>query len=79
MPSPSLNAINNHQLRKLLIVRQILLESILKFVQRTVWRICTLTLGVKGLSEVERRYTVGYLTNIATAFNLKDKQLLNIP
>ena len=69
MPS-SLNAINDHQLSKLLIVRQIRLESILKFVQRTVWRICTLTLGVKGLSEVQRRYTVGYLTDIATAFNL---------
>ena len=47
-------------------MRQILLESILKFVQRTVWRICILTLGAEGLSEVERRYTVGYLTDIAT-------------
>ena len=69
MPS-SLNAINDHQLSKLLIVRQILLESILRFDHRTVWRICTLTLGVKGLSEVQRRCTVGYLTDIATAFNL---------
>ena len=43
------NKRNDHQRRKLLIVKLILLVSTLKNVQRTVWRICILTLGCKGL------------------------------
>ena len=39
----------DHWLRKLLIVWQILLVSTLTNILRTVWRICTLTLGCKGL------------------------------
>ena len=44
------NKRNDHQLRKLLIVWQILFVSTLKNVQRTVWRICILILGCKGLN-----------------------------
>ena len=43
------NKRSDHQLRKFLIVKQILLVSTLKNVLRTVWRICILTLGCKGL------------------------------
>ena len=42
---------NDHQLKKLLIVIQILLVSTLGNVSRTVWRICLLMLGCKGLNE----------------------------
>ena len=42
---------NDHQLKKLLIVIQILLFSTLGNVSRTVWRICLLILGCKGLNE----------------------------
>ena len=45
------NKRNDHLLRKLLIVRQILLVSTLKNLT-TVWRICVLTLGCKGLSRI---------------------------
>ena len=44
-----MNEKNDHQVRKLLIVRQILLVSTLKNILRTVWRICILTLECKGL------------------------------
>ena len=40
---------NNHQINKLVIVKQILLVSTLGNVWRTVWRICILMLGCKGL------------------------------
>ena len=38
---------NDHHLRRLLIVKQILLVSSIRNVQRTVWRICILMLGFK--------------------------------
>ena len=41
---------NDHQLKRLLIVKQILLVSTLGNVKRTVWRIYTLMLGCKGLT-----------------------------
>ena len=44
------NKINDHQLKKLLIFKQILLVSTFGNVQRTVWRICILMLGCKGLN-----------------------------
>ena len=47
--------INDHQLNKLLIVKQILLISNLRNVWRTVWRICILMLGCKGF--IDRRLT----------------------
>ena len=40
---------NDHQLKKPLIVKQILLVSTLGKVSITVWRICILMLGCKGL------------------------------
>ena len=40
----------DRQLMKLLIVKQIPLVSTLGIVKRTVWRICILMLGCKGLS-----------------------------
>ena len=40
---------NDHQLRKFLIVKQVPQVSTLGNVERTVWRICTLMLGCKGL------------------------------
>ena len=40
---------NDHQLKKLLIFKQILLVSTLGNVKRTVWRICLLMLGCKRL------------------------------
>ena len=40
---------NNHQLKRLLIVKQILLVNTLGNVWRTVWRIYILMLGCKGL------------------------------
>ena len=40
---------NNHQINKLVIVKQILLVSTLGNVWITVWRICILMLGRKGL------------------------------
>ena len=40
---------NNHQINKLMIVKQILLVSTLGNVWRTVWRICILMSGHKGL------------------------------
>ena len=40
---------NDHQIKKLLIVRQILLVSTFVNVQRTVWRICILMLGCRWL------------------------------
>ena len=42
---------NDHQLKKLLIVKQIFLVSTLGNVE-TVWRICILMLGCKGLSVI---------------------------
>ena len=47
--------INDHQLNKLLIVKQILLINNLKNVWRTVWRICILMSGCKGF--IDRRLT----------------------
>ena len=41
---------NDHQLKRLLIVKQILLVSTLGNVKRTVWRIYALMLGCKGLT-----------------------------
>ena len=41
---------NDHQLKRLLIVKQILLVSTLGNVQRAVWRIYALMLGCKGLT-----------------------------
>ena len=41
---------NDHQLKKLSIVKQILYVSTLGNVWRTVWRICIMMLGCKGLS-----------------------------
>ena len=41
---------NDRQLKRLLIVKQILLVSTLGNVKRTVWRIYTLMLGCKGLT-----------------------------
>ena len=41
---------NDHQLKRLLIVKQILLVSTLGNEKRTVWRIYTLMLGCKGLT-----------------------------
>ena len=41
---------NDRQLKRLLIVKQILLVSTLGNVKRTVWRIYTLMLGYKGLT-----------------------------
>ena len=40
---------SDHQLKKLLIVKQILLVSALQNVWRTVWRILMLMIGCKGL------------------------------
>ena len=40
---------NDYQLKKLMIVKQILVVSTLVNVQRTVWRIWTLMLSCKGL------------------------------
>ena len=40
---------NDQQLKKLLVVRQILIVSTLVTVQRTVWRIGIMMLGCKGL------------------------------
>ena len=40
---------NKHQLKKLLIVKQILLVSTLGNFYKTVWRICILMLGCIGL------------------------------
>ena len=42
---------NDHHLRLLSIVKQILLVSSIRNVQRTVWRICILMLGCKGLRQ----------------------------
>ena len=48
---PTLSTLNHkHQPKKLLIVKQILPVSTLRNVQRTVWRICILMLGCKGLT-----------------------------
>ena len=44
------NREDDHQLKQLLIVKQILLVSLFANVWRTVWRICILMLGCKGLS-----------------------------
>ena len=44
-----MNQGNDHQLEKLLIVKQIPLVSAFGIVQRTVWRMCILMLGCKGL------------------------------
>ena len=41
---------NDHQLKKLLTVKQILLVSTMGDVWRTVWRICIMMLGCKGLT-----------------------------
>ena len=43
---------NDHQLKKLLIVKQILLVSTLRNVLRTVWRIYILMLGCKRLTHL---------------------------
>ena len=40
---------NDHQLKKLLIVKQILLVSTIGNIWGTVWRICIPMLGCKGL------------------------------
>ena len=42
---------NDHHLRRLSIVKQILLVSSIRNVQRTVWKICILKLGFKGLRQ----------------------------
>ena len=42
----------DHQLKKLSVFKQILLDSTLGNVWRTVWRICILMLGSKGLSVI---------------------------
>ena len=42
---------NDHQLKRLWIDKQILLVSTLGNVQRTVWRICILMIGCKGLKK----------------------------
>ena len=47
----------------LLIVRQILLVSTLKNVLRTVWRICILTLGCKGLKNQDGRDLIKIIAN----------------
>ena len=46
------NIENDHQRKKLLIVKQTVLVSALGNAQRTVWRICILMLGCEGLSEL---------------------------
>ena len=43
---------NDHQLKELLIIKEILLGSTLGNGQRAVWRICKLMLGYKGLLEL---------------------------
>ena len=43
------NREDDHQLEQLLIVKQTLLFSLFGNVWRTVWRICILMLGCKGL------------------------------
>ena len=42
---------NDHQLKKLLIVKQILLVSTLRNIQRAVWRIFILMLRCKGFDD----------------------------
>ena len=44
------NREDDHQLKQLLIVKQILLVSTVENVQRTVWRICRHALGFKWLN-----------------------------
>ena len=41
---------NDHQVKKLLIVKQILIVSTVENVMRTVWRMYILILGCKGLT-----------------------------
>ena len=69
---------NDHQLKTLLIVKQILLVSTLVNVQRSVWRICILMFGCKGLMQQKchssaTRY-LGVSTNFSTNMlsSLKD-------
>ena len=45
---------NDHQLKKLLIVKQILLISTTGNIWRTVWRICILIVACKGLSHLHQ-------------------------
>ena len=44
------NTGNDHLLKKQVIVRGILLTSLIENLYKTVWRICILVLGWKGLS-----------------------------
>ena len=46
---------DDHQFKKLLIVKQILLVSTLGNVLETVWRICILMLGWKGKAFVRKK------------------------
>ena len=65
---------NDHQLKKLLIVRQILLVSILVNVQRAVWRIWTLMLECKGLISLKfifLRRTESISSNCQFSFTLQ--------
>ena len=50
--------VNNHQLEKLLTVKQILLFSTSGNIQRTVRRICILMLGCKGFISLTNRFHV---------------------
>ena len=59
------NKVADHRLKKLLIVTQILQVGILGNVQRTVWRICILMLGSKGLT----------LVKLFSVFTLKDGEI----
>ena len=49
---------NDHQLKKPVIVKQILLVSTLGNVYRAVWRICTLMSGWKGLNNSKVHYII---------------------
>ena len=44
-----MNKGNHHQFKTLLIIKHILLARTIGNVQRTLWRICILMLGCKGL------------------------------
>ena len=81
------NKRNDHQLRKLLIVWQILLVSALKNVQRTVWRICILILECKGeiilMIQIKEIHTVLYLPHEGQYFPMlyecwERKQIFNV-
>ena len=54
-----------------MIDKQILLVSTLKNVLRTVWRICILTLGCKGLNKIILMTALGVELSIFTAVSFK--------